>query len=203
MSVAVIMSPPAIVALEEVKRQLKIDDTTDDTLLNALIAAAQATIDGPDGWLGRALGPQVLELRLNGFGYEPIGLPYGPVTAVTQIAVLDASGIPQVVAPGGYWIEAGRFVHVVAGTSWPAVAVARSDAVRIQYIAGWPIAPAVAASGGNPAVPATWTGPAPIRHAILMMVGRLYAARGEDISGSSVEDRTIGALLSPWRVWSL
>ncbi|WP_375458882.1 head-tail connector protein [uncultured Enterovirga sp.] len=193
MSVVVIEPPEPIVSLTQAKRQLRVEleDSTDDEMIEGLIAAATATIDGPSGWLGRALGRQTLELR--GPCFLPgVELPYQPVISVESVIHVDAAGTEQTIAPEGYFLEAGRFVRPVSG--WIGSLAWRSDEVRIRYVAGWPM------SDGNSPV---WTGPAPIRQAVLMMVTRLYANRGEDRPTNAVEDPAINALLSPWRVWSL
>ncbi len=49
--------------LDRVKAHLRVDGDEENDLIQAYIAAAQATIDGPGGWLGRALGKQTIEYR--------------------------------------------------------------------------------------------------------------------------------------------
>ncbi len=64
----VVVSPPApLVGLDLLKQHLRVDGSDDDALITAYAAAAQGQIDGPAGWLGRAIGPQTLELRLDRF----------------------------------------------------------------------------------------------------------------------------------------
>ncbi len=59
-----VIDPPApLVTLERVKAHLRVDGAEEDDLIAVYIAAAQATIDGPGGWLGRALGRQTIEYR--------------------------------------------------------------------------------------------------------------------------------------------
>ncbi len=189
MSTVVITPPDPIVTLDEAKLQLRIelDDASEDVVIEGLIAAATGTIDGPNGWLGRSLGQQTLELRGSCF-LPRFELLYGPVTSLTSVTYLDASGQEQTAPADGYFFEAGGFVRPILG--WPGSLAIRSDSVRIRYVAGWP-----AGDGG------AWTGPTPIKHAIMMMVTRLYHHRGEDIASSLVEDRAIAALLGPWRAW--
>lgn len=200
MTVLLVTAPAPIVSLADAKRQCRIDDgdTGEDAFVTALVATATATLDGPGGWLGRALGPQRLELVTGALGWScGLELPYRPVTAIVSVS---QDGVA--LASGLYRLDGGGMLRAVTGQAIPA-ASSEPDAVRIRYDAGWPITPAVPASGGNPAIPATWTGPAPIRHAILMMVARLYAQRGEDVLASLVEDRAINAMLSPYRLFQL
>src|SRR5579875_4153338 len=114
MFVAVITPPEPLVELDLAKQHLRVDDGDSDDLINAYIAAAQANIDGPGGWLGRAIGLQTLEVRLDSFhprhwerrGYpiwaegawtdwtcwplqNRIRLPYPPLVSITSITYED------------------------------------------------------------------------------------------------------------------
>lgn len=68
MTVAVVTPPGAIVDAPTARARLGLDASVDDATLSALIAAAQATVDGPNGTLGRAIGVQTLELRQPAWG---------------------------------------------------------------------------------------------------------------------------------------
>ena len=62
-----------------------------DPLVTMMLAAAQAHIDGPSGWLGRCLGVQTLEW--SGECWPEEGrLPYPPLIEVLSISYKDASG---------------------------------------------------------------------------------------------------------------
>lgn len=194
MTLLVITPPGPVVTLDQAKRQLRVEHDDDDDLIDALVGTATATLDGPDGWLGRALGEQVLELQVRSFGCW-LGLPFPPIVSVSAVTYLDPTGAMQTVAPELYFLEAGRFVRSVPAWAPPALAC-RSDAVRVRYVAGHPDTPAA----GD--VPAKSTVPLPIRQAILMMVTRLYAGRGEMVASDLFEDPAIDALLAPYRVWA-
>ena len=185
MRVVVVNPPQPIVSLPEAKRQLRVEHDDDDELITDLIAAATATIDGPGGWLGRALGEQTLELR----ACRSRELPYPPVISVTSVKYLDRDLVEQTFDPAGYELV-GQEVWLKRGVAFPSVA-GREDAVRIRYVAGWPM------------VGDRWTGPAPIRLGVLLMVGRLYASRGEDRPANLVEDTAADRLLAFYRVWTL
>lgn len=60
------------------------DHDGDDARMAALIAAAQAEIDGPTGWLGRALGVQTIECHTDRWPRE---LPYHPVIELVSTTV--------------------------------------------------------------------------------------------------------------------
>lgn len=218
MSVVVITPPEPIVSLELAKKNLRVDHDDDDELIQLHIAAAQASIDGPDGWLGRAIGPQELELRLDGFyaadwrvgmygdyawetgwagvslGRWPfarrIALPFPPFVSVTSITYEDASGVDQVLTPTG-WQASEEGVEPAFGAQWPSGRVA-ANAVRVRYQAGYVDAQ------GQPAVPARF------KQAVLLMVGSLYANRESDVIDARAVvavNPAVDALLVPYRVW--
>lgn len=187
MRLVVITPPEPVVTPAEAVAQLRLDVTGEDYLLAGLIAAATAHIDGPNGWLGRAIGMQTLELHVPDFCGGLIALPCMPIVSLTSVTYLDAAGVAQsVAAEDAYLVD--RILCTRVGWFVPATAY-RADAVRIRYVAGYPD------QAGKSTVPA------PIRHAILMMVARLYASRGEDQAANLMEDRTVERLLAPYRVF--
>ena len=54
-----------ILTLEEAKLHLRVDHDDDDDLIEALVAAVTARLDGRDGILGRCLRAQTWELVLS------------------------------------------------------------------------------------------------------------------------------------------
>ncbi|KQP36691.1 head-tail connector protein [Methylobacterium sp. Leaf100] len=154
MRVSVITPPQPVVSWEQANAHLRLDgDVSAKVYVEGLIAVATAWIDGPDGWLGRALGEQVLE----------------------------------VVLPAGVWSRERRLplpplLGIVSETP-------SADGVTVRYRAGY-VDSAV---------------PAPIRHAILLMVGHLYENRMAVTAATSMGAMPMGvdALLSPYRVWGI
>lgn len=202
----IVITPPAPVVLwEDARAHLRLDTNDEQDLVTGMIAAATAALDGPTGWLGRSLGPQVLETRFDGFGFGgllgyqgcTLALPYGPVIAVQSVGYLDATGAAQAVDVSG-WEVIGDQLEPAFGRSWPSTAL-RREAVRIRYAAGYAADPEA-----DPLVAAL---PAPIRAAILLMVGDLFANRqtvetGVRAAAVSVPmSTTVEALLAPYRVF--
>jgi uncharacterized phiE125 gp8 family phage protein len=189
MRVVVIAPPAEIVSLDEVKEHLRLDEPDDDAFLRGALAAAVAHLDGPSGWLGRALGRQTLEARLDYFhdyrAANGIRLPYPPIASIVSVKHLDTAGVEQTVDPATYSVE-GEVLGLAWGASWPSVR-SHPGAVRIQYQAGYEAIPA------------------PIRAAILLMVGDLYQNRGTvtvgTIAGATPMSTTVEALLAPFRVF--
>ena len=178
MRVAVITPPMPVVSLEEAKAQLHVDGDCDDVLIGGMLAAATAFLDGPDGWLGRALGRQTLEVAGDLFAWRSIVLPFPPVTSIVSVKYDDAYGTEQVLAPASYVLR-GSAVTPLWGTSWP---VPRRDdePVRVRYQAGYgPV-------------------PAPIRVAILLMVEAMY----DNAAGAATIPPAAGTLLAPFRLFA-
>jgi uncharacterized phiE125 gp8 family phage protein len=188
----IVIDPPAVmpVSLEEARQHLRIDGGDEDAYLSGLVEAAVGAIDGPSGCLGRAVCRQTLELRLSAWPFCPIELPYPPAASVEAVSYVDDAGALQDLPEGGWRIiPAGTGIARLDrpfGMSWPS---ARRDAesIRIRYLAGYE----------NGKVPA------PIRQAILLMVGELYAQR-ENASDRPRAEVPLAAerLLAPFRVWA-
>jgi len=159
MAVTVVTPPTApVVTLAEAKAHLRVDHADEDGLITAIVEVATAWLAGPDGWLGRSLGEQVLETTFPA-DLDPAerAYPCPPVLGV----------VGEVTASDG-------------------------RTVTVRYRAGYP-----AASGHS-------TVPAPIRHAILLMVGHLYGSR-DAVTTSAAQPAQlplgVEALLAPFRIW--
>lgn len=60
---ALVVTPPQpIVSLVQAKQHLRVEHGHDDEYIADLVAVATSWLDAPDGWLGRALGLQTLEV---------------------------------------------------------------------------------------------------------------------------------------------
>lgn len=200
MGVLVITPPDPVVPLGMAKAHLRVDGEDENTLVAAYVAAATALIDGPSGWLGRSLGPQVLELQEDRFTCAADGLiriPYGPVIDIVTITYVDAAGVDQVIEADQYILVGAAGVRPIFGATWPA---ARSfpASVRIRYRAGY-----AADAEADPLVAAV---PAPIMAAILLQAGDLYAFRETAVVGTIAApinmSTTVENLLGPYRVWT-
>lgn len=196
MPVFVVDPPLAVVTLAEAKGHLRRDDEDDNDLIEGCLAAAQGSIDGPAGWLGRALGLQTLELHCDGFlGLDCLTLPCPPFVDMVSIGYRDSAGAWQVLSPSLYEATPWGRIQAVPGQAWPSPLYGQGT-VRIRYRAGYPdTSPAEGA-------PAVSTLPAPIRAAILMMTADLYENRDAKMPANLVENGTVAALLGPFRVWA-
>lgn len=165
----VVVAPASVVTWEQAAQHLKLDeDSPDRTLVEGYIAAATATLDGPTGWLGRAIGVQTLEARADSFGCGSIVLRFPPLIDIVNVRYVDAAGVEQVIAQDRYELIDTSLLPAF-GLDWPVPRPAR-EAVRVQYRAGY----------------APGTLPASITVAILLMVGDLYRFRETAAVGISI-----------------
>ncbi len=187
MSIVVITGPTHGISLTTVKAHLRVDHSDDDTLLGSYVDAVVSHLDGPKGWLDRAIFSQTLELRQDVFD-TPTLLPYGPVTSITSVKYLDENGAEQTLASNQYFLSNAGKLEPAYNVSWPNI---RGDVegVRIRYVVGYSTLP--------PAILA----------AILLMVGDLYAFRETTVTGTIASripmSTAVESLLAPYRAWSV
>jgi uncharacterized phiE125 gp8 family phage protein len=173
------------VTLTEAKSHCRVDHTDDDTLIGLLISAATAHLDGYAGVLGRALVTQTWRQDLESFS-DPLRLALGPVASITSVTYYDADNAVQTLAGTVYGLfsdEFGAYLALKPDQTFPSV-YSRRDAISVTYVAG------VADSAV----------PAPIKHAILLMVGHWYANR-EAVAPGQMYDvpMAVDALIRPYR----
>src|SRR5579871_6815809 len=192
MRVFVVTPPAPVVTFDQARVRLRLDaDLPDDEIQDvaAMIATATSDLDGPGGWLGRALGVQTLEAQIDGFPLHArvgIELPCPPVIAIESLTYLDATNTPQQIASDGLSLIS-NVVEPTFGTSWPTTQRG-PQSVRIRYQAGY-----VADPSADPLVPAL---PENIRSAILLKVQALYDGDPDGRLAAAAAD-----LLEPLRVW--
>lgn len=159
----VLVTPPAVepLTVDEARARSNLGSKVSDEVVQAFITAARQTIDGADGWLGRAL---ITQSWLGSLDYFPacdggrIFIPLPPLQEITSLSYLDGGGASVVVDPAAYQVVMGPrpYILPVYNSSWPAV-TCRADAVTIEFTAGYGDAGADV--------------PEPIRTAIALMTG--------------------------------
>lgn len=169
-----LITPPAVdpVTLDEVKDHLRITQDFEDALLTDFIRTATQKLDGRYGLLGRCLINQTWRLSLDRFSRE-IVLPFPPVQAVSRIYYLGHDGEEVDVTATNYRVSGlsgfdGATIRAARGLSWPETY--DTESAFIEFTAGFGSAPADV--------------PEPIRTAIKMHVGHLYANRESVTLGS-------------------
>lgn len=175
------------VTLVEAKAHLRVDHSDDDTLIGLLIESARHYIDGPEGFLGRAIITQTWELVLDEFPTNEIRIPLPPLQSVTSVIYDDADGNEQTVDAADYAVdtasEPGWVVPSTAG--WPTV-FEGINAVRIRFVAGY--APSI---DSPPDLRANV--PGSIKAALLLLIGALYEHREQTIVGQATTELPWGA----------
>lgn len=188
-----LITPPALlpVTLAEAKAHLRVDSTDEDAVITLMIETATAHVDGPNGFLGRALVDQTWELVIDAFPPAPdtdpllnqIKIPIPPLIEVVSITYDNTAGMPIVYPSASYTVDTvSEPGWVVPASSWPAT-FAGINSVRIQFRAGYI---------NTADSPTTGFIPSDIKGAILLYIGALYANREE----VSVEGRVPVEL--PW-----
>lgn len=152
------------VTLTEVKDQLRVEHTDDDTLINRLISVAVAYTD-VQGALGHAMITQKWGQWVNSTPPQTVKLLLGPLIAVTAVKYYDANGTLQTDTLSNYEIFGTEFSSTIGpkeGFAWP-VTQDRPDAIRIEYTIGY----------GSAATDI----PETLRHALMMLIGHWYDNR--------------------------
>lgn len=168
------ITPPSArpVSLEATKRHLRVTTTSEDSLIETYIDAAVDRLEGPGGWLGRALAPQTWDLYLDAFPDDDaaIEIPLPPLISVDGVFYQDSAGDEQEMAAADYVVVAGTTapsrLSLVASASWPTPADV-TNAVRVRFQAGF-------VDGDSPAQIAV---PGNIQVGILLYVGEIYRNR--------------------------
>jgi uncharacterized phiE125 gp8 family phage protein len=198
MRVIVISPSTPAVAWEDADAHLKLSGDTDQQAeVEAMVAAAWEHIDGPMGWLGRALGLQTLEARFDAWEVDGycLKLPAPPVIDVLSVKYLNAQKQEVTVDPSAYELI-DRTVEFDPRSPWDGGHYGR-ESIRVRYRAGF-----VADLAADPLVAKL---PKPIRAAILLMVGDLYANRETTTDGLVNQipmSATVEALLAPYRIFA-
>ena len=168
-----------VVTRSEAKAHLIVEHTEHDDLIDGLVAAAVARVDGFNGLLTRCLVTQTWEQSFSAFG-DCMLLPLGPVQSISSVKYFDATNVEQTLASSVYAMHTGKsgsFLTLAPDQTWPAI-YSRIDAVAVEFIAGYGDASAV---------------PQDIKHAILMMVGHWYRNRDAVGPGGKTSEVPLGA----------
>lgn len=193
MSLKLITAPTAEpITLQEAKDHLRVDSTDDDALISAIIEAARQHLDGRDGILSRALMPQTWDYSIDRFpDGDTIPLPLAPAQSITSVKYVDGNGVTQTMSASDYALSAdlewSPSVRLGYNKTWPSTRDTY-DAVTVRFVAGYASAAVV---------------PAPLKAAILLLIGHLYENR-EATAPAQVHEvpLTVKNLIAPYRRWA-
>ena len=136
----VLITPPKKlpVSVSELKPHVRADSDDDDAVLQFMLSAATAKLDGYDGITGRALMQQTWAQSWPGFCSDVLRLALAPLQSVTSVTYFDSADAPQTVSAANYRVHTdarGAYVKLKSGLSWPSTAD-RDDAVTVTYVCG-------------------------------------------------------------------
>jgi len=180
-----LVSPPATfpVTLAEAKAQCRVDDNSEDSLINGLIAAAT---DYVEQYTGRALVSQTWRLTLDEFA-DSIIIPKGPVLSVSSVQYYDTAGLLQTVASTTYTVDKVNdpsWVVLNSDAVWPEILDA-VNSVNVNFVAGYSALPSS------------------IKHAILLLIGQWFDNRsGVSDNGMKETPHAVESLLTNYRSFS-
>lgn len=174
------------ITLAEAKAHLRVDVSTDDAYITALITIARQQAEHE---AQRSFAPQTLRLRASGWS-DGVELPRGPVNTVSHVRYQDAENVQQTLAAAAYYIDRSALVPVVRrayGYTWPQL-YAQQDVIEVQYTAGtWN-------SGAGHETPRS------ALQYMLLLIGSMYENREADAERAAVRLQFAERLLDAYRV---
>ena len=175
-------------SVADVSEYLRLDDSPTDTLLiSALITAARQHLEN---YLNRFIAEQTVELALTGWK-DKIELS-APLQSVTSIKYLDENGAEQTLASNQYIVD----TYSEPAAIYPAYNVTfpnlydQENNVKIRYVVGF-------TSGGSPDSNPI---PDPLKFAMMLIIGDLYANREEGGEKAYQVNPTVQNLLQFYRL---
>jgi uncharacterized phiE125 gp8 family phage protein len=146
----------------DAKTHLRVDTTDDDTYIGTLITVARTSVER---WIQRSLITQTRALTLPDWP-SVIRLPMGPVKSITHVKYYDSYDVLQTLSASSYQTDLVSEIPRIAlapGESWPTIDDELFNPIIVTYSAGY---------GDTGA-----SVPAPIKQAILLMIGHFYESR--------------------------
>ncbi|GAK34420.1 phage gp6-like head-tail connector protein [alpha proteobacterium Q-1] len=178
------LQPPLIEPLDlaEIKAHLRIEHDDENSLLASYLVAARQMAERI---LGRALISQHWQYAFARWPDGPLCLPKAPLQSVMAVRIVHEDGTSSLLDPDRYRVESRAepgFVLLKSGLGLVPLGLSR-DRFEIDFIAGY---------GDQPAMV-----PAPLRHAILLMVAAFHQSRG---TTENVLSGVVRSLLDPYRM---
>lgn len=176
------------ITLAEAKSHLRVEHTEDDQYIETLISVAR---QWAEGFTRRAFVTQTWDLVLDDFPHV-IEVPLPPLQSVTAASFthIDTDGTTTQVPTVRYTVDTDSEparIHESYGQTWPSTRDI-ANAVRCRFVAGY---------GDDEA-----NVPAPIRHAIKILVAQWYEHREPVVMNMTpaTVPMSVHALLYPYQV---
>lgn len=169
--------------LAEVKEHLRVDHDDEDNVIAIYIRAAREFLEGPLGFLGRALVTQSWRLTLDSFPTTitdaAIRIPLPPLQSITQIAYDDSAGVEQIIDAADYYVDNQSepgWVVPSGSLAWP-TPIDAINSVRVDFVCGY-----LGTSNDSPSVVLANI-PFNIKAGMLLMIGNMYENREDNVVG--------------------
>ena len=186
MGLVLLEGPSApVVSLEEAQVHLRTEIPEESALVASLVAAATAQAEA---FCRRRFVSQRWRATFDAFPSGAIVVPHPPLVSVEALTYVDRDGVAQTLDEAAYVVRSAETPGEIVpayGMRWPS-ARAVADAVGVEFTCGY---------GAPEDVPE------PIRRAVLLLVGTLYANR-ETVAPTAMQGvpHTAEWLLGPFRV---
>ena len=158
------------------------DDTAQDALLERLLKAAAGVVERRTG---KVLLERSFLWTLNAWrGHAKEELPVAPVTAITELRIVDADGGVSVISPVAYGLEPDAHRPLLAARSLGLPTVPVGGLAEVAFDAGF-----------SP----DWDGlPDDLGHAVFLLAAHYHETRHEAADGTAMP-HGVEALIAPWR----
>ena len=176
------------ISAADVAEYIRVDDLAqDELLLEGMITAARQYLEQ---YLSRPIATQTLEEALTGWA-NPIVLD-SSLQSVTSIKYLDLNGVEQTLASNQYLVDTysePAQITPAYNVEYPELYAVPNN-VKIRYVAGY-------TSGGSPDLNPM---PKPLRFAMMLIIGDLYANREAGGDKAYQINPTVQSLLQFYRL---
>ncbi len=185
----VLLSGPAVepITLAEAKAHLRVDVSSEDTLIQSLIMASRLHIEAA---LDLALVTQSWRYRRDAWpSARALAMPLRPIQGLTSVTIYALDDTSQTLDPDDFILDGAanpaRLVWRGAGT--PPTPGRAVNGIEIDFVAGF----------GDAATDV----PQPIRQALLLLVAHWYENREPVEIGATATaiPKTVSEMLSPYR----
>lgn len=167
---------------------MRVSHSEEDQLIASLITTARLTVETITR---RSLITQKWKLYSDNFPPGSVlKLPHTPVSSVESVKFWDVDGVLSTFAASNYWVDtvsAPARVILRDGITYPDTQLERPNAIEVTYFSGY----------GD----TRDTVPAPIRHAVKLLVAHLYE-NPDIVSAGQLNEIPMSCdyLLAPYRV---
>lgn len=186
-----LITPPAVepVSLADAKAHLRLETTTEDDYVSALIVAARLHVETA---IRRVLVDQTWRVYLDAWPRDGVvDLPVGPVRSIASVTVYDADGHPSLLSSVAWRLDAASQPARLALLGTGPTPGRVLNGIEIDLVAGFG--------------PSGISVPQPLKLAIMTLVARWYENREGARYGvvpASVADQ-VEALVAPFRALRL